>query len=161
MLNKRNSDGSINMLWSQGHNINGVDVSPYMEDFRRQVEDDIWPAVSALLDRNYLTVTSCQGHTFYDSAFVTVSFPSRRVADTFISLIEDLVIYAEYDYSMTSTTSRLNTLFLKDYTEYYHVRVGVLQYSAAINFLIWPLRKYFIKYLTSKLKQLPNYELIY
>jgi hypothetical protein len=158
MLNRRNSDGSINMLWAEGSNTNGVDVSPYIENFKEQVEDDIWPAVKALLDLNYLTVTSCQGHTLYDSAFVTVSFPSKETANKFIDSITDSVIYAEYDDTITSTVERLNQLFIKNYTEYYHVRTGVLQYPVLFNFFLVPLKKLFIQHLTDKIKSLPNYE---
>jgi hypothetical protein len=160
MLNRRNPDGSVNMFWAEGNNTNGIDVSPFIDNFREQIEDDIWPAVKALLDRNYLTVTSCQGHTLYDSAFVTVSFPSTIIADKFINMIKDAVIYAEYDDTITSSTERLNRLFLKDYSNYFHVRVGVLQYSPMINFFLQPIKKMFIEHLTYKLQSLPNYELI-
>ncbi len=160
MLNRRNSDGSINMLWAEGNNTNGIDVSPFVSEFREQIEDDIWPAVKALLDRNYLTVTSCQGHTLYDSAFVTVSFPNTDIADKFINMVRDIVVYAEYDNTITSSTDRLNHLFLKNYTEYYHVRVGVLQYSPYINFFLQPLKQMFIDHLTNRLTSLSNYELI-
>ena len=161
MLNQRNSDGSVNMLWAEGNNTNGVDVSPFIDNFRDQVEDDIWPAVSALLSHNYLTVTSCQGHTLYDSAFVTVSFPSTAVADKFINNVKGVFVYAEYDDTITSSTERLNQLFLKNYTEYYHVRVGVLQYSPYVNFFLQPLKQMLISHLTNRLSSLPNYELIY
>jgi hypothetical protein len=160
MLNQRNPDGSVNMLWAEGNNTNGIDVSPFIDNFREQIEDDIWPAVKALLDRNYLTVTSCQGHTLYDSAFVTISFPSTVVADQFINMIKDVVIYAEYDDTITSSTERLNQLFLKDYSNYFHVRVGVLQYNPMINFFLQPIKKMFIEHLTNRLQSLPNYELI-
>jgi hypothetical protein len=148
------------MLWAEGNNVNGVDVSPFIDGFREQIEDDIWPAVEALLDHNYLTVTSCQGHTLYDSSFVTVSFPNTEIADKFISMVKDIVVYAEYDDTITSSTERLNQLFLKDYSNYYHVRVGVLQYSPVINFFLQPIKKTFIEHLTTKLQNLPNYELI-
>jgi hypothetical protein len=161
MLNRRNPDGSINMLWIEGNNTSGIDVSPFVDNFRDQVEDDIWPAVSTLLSNNYLTVTSCQGHTLYDSAFVTVSFPSTTVADKFIDNVKSLLVYAEYDDTITSSTERLNQLFLKNYTEYYHVRVGVLQYGPCINFFLQPLKQLFINHLTNRLTSLPNYELIY
>ena len=161
MLNRRNSDGSVNMLWMEGTNANGIDVSPFMDNFRDQVEDTIWPAVSALLSRNYLTVTSCEGHTLHDSAFVTVSFPSTATADKFINAVTGLLVYAEYDDTITSSTERLNQLFLKNYAEYYHVRVGVLQYSPYVNFFLQPLKQMFVNHLTNKLKSLPNYELIY
>jgi hypothetical protein len=161
MLNRRNSDGSVNMLWMEGNNTNGIDVSPFMDDFKDQVEDTIWPAVNALLVRNYLTVTSCEGHTLYDSAFVTVSFPNTIVADKFINDIKSVFVYAEYDDTITSSTERLNQLFLKNYTEYYHVRVGVLQYSPYVNFFLQPLKQMFIDHLTNRLQSLPNYELVY
>lgn len=159
-INRRNANGSINMFWAEGNHDNGVNVSPYMDNFREQVEDLIWPAVFELLKRNYLTVTSCQGHSLNDSAFVTVSFSNKATADKFIKLISSSVVYAEYDDTITSSVDKLNELFLRSYPEYFHVRTGVLQYHPLVNFFLIPAKKLFIKLFVKKIKTLPNYESI-
>jgi hypothetical protein len=60
-----------------------VSVSPLNPEFNNQIEPGILPIVNALLERNYLPISSCEGHG--DSrSFVRIVFGSDQSADEFI-----------------------------------------------------------------------------
>lgn len=60
-----------------------VSVSPLNPEFNKQIEAGILPVVMALLQRNYLPISSCEGHG--DSrSFVRIVFGSDQSADEFI-----------------------------------------------------------------------------
>lgn len=60
-----------------------VSVSPLNPGFQKQIEPGILPVVEALLQKNYLPISSCQGHR--DSAsFVRIVFGSSASADEFV-----------------------------------------------------------------------------
>jgi len=40
-----------------------VTVSPYHDKFQSQIEEPVWPVVKGLVDKGYLPVSSCGGHT--------------------------------------------------------------------------------------------------
>ena len=61
-----------------------VSVSPLNPEFVNQIEAGILPVVMALLERNYLPISSCEGHG--DSrSFVRIVFGSNQSADEFIN----------------------------------------------------------------------------
>ena len=61
-----------------------VSVSPLNPEFENQIESGILPVVMALLQRNYLPISSCEGHG--DSrSFVRIVFGSNQSADEFIN----------------------------------------------------------------------------
>ena len=61
-----------------------VSVSPLNPEFENQIESGILPVVMALLQRNYLPISSCEGHG--DSrSFVRIVFGSDQSADEFIN----------------------------------------------------------------------------
>lgn len=60
-----------------------VSVSPLNPQFENQIEPGILPVVSALLSKNYLPISSCQGHGDSKS-FVRIVFGSEQSADEFI-----------------------------------------------------------------------------
>jgi hypothetical protein len=61
-----------------------VSVSPLNPEFANQIEAGILPVVMALLQRNYLPISSCEGHG--DSrSFVRIVFGSDQSADEFIN----------------------------------------------------------------------------
>ena len=57
-----------------GNNWVGVSVSPYMKDFKYQVDPGIWPLVEILNKKGYLTCSSCEGHDWMEESFVVVCF---------------------------------------------------------------------------------------
>lgn len=63
-----------------------VTVSPFNPKFESQIEPGIYPLVKTLLDKNYLTVSSCIGHNLIDLAStVIIVFGSSKYADKFIA----------------------------------------------------------------------------
>lgn len=81
--NYRHKDGRI-YASKPGEPYYAVSVSPLNPKFETQIEPGIAPVVSALLERNYLPISSCQGHG--DSrSFVRVVFGSKESAEKFIS----------------------------------------------------------------------------
>jgi hypothetical protein len=40
-----------------------VTVSPYHINFQSQIEEPVWPVIKGLVDKGYLPVSSCGGHT--------------------------------------------------------------------------------------------------
>jgi hypothetical protein len=81
--NYRHKDGRI-YASSPSESYFAVSVSPLNPEFNNQIEAGILPVVMALLQRNYLPISSCEGHG--DSrSFVRIVFGSERSADEFIN----------------------------------------------------------------------------
>lgn len=80
--NYRHRDGRI-YASRPGEPYFAVTVSPLNPMFDSQIEPGIAPVVHALLEKNYLPVSSCQGHG--DSrAFVRIAFGSEDSRDQFV-----------------------------------------------------------------------------
>jgi len=62
VLNRKQSNGRINSDRLYGDFYTAVSVSPYHPLFYTQVEKGIRNLVYALLDKNYFTISSCEGH---------------------------------------------------------------------------------------------------
>jgi|DEB0MinimDraft_4_1074332.scaffolds.fasta_scaffold02673_9 hypothetical protein len=65
----------------------GACVSPYMKDFKNQVDPGIWPLVEILNKKGYLTCSSCEGHDWMESSFVVVCFGSEESRDKFVKQV--------------------------------------------------------------------------
>jgi len=65
----------------------GACVSPYMKDFKNQVDLGIWPLVNILFKKGYLTCSSCEGHEWMESSFVVVCFGSEESRDKFVKQV--------------------------------------------------------------------------
>lgn len=86
--NYRHRDGRI-YASRPGEPYFAVTVSPLNPQFVSQIEPEIAPVIQALLDQNYLPVSSCQGHG--DSrAFVRIAFGSRESRDRFVKEFGDM-----------------------------------------------------------------------
>lgn len=60
-------------------------VSPYHKNFRSQIEGGVWNLVNELNKKNYMTVSSCEGHYFHDDcARVSLVFLTRIAAEEFV-----------------------------------------------------------------------------
>lgn len=86
--NYRHSDGRI-YASHRGEDYFAVTVSPLNPEFNTQIEPGIYPVVCALLEKNYLTVSSCEGHGGSHS-FVKIAFGSEIIADRFIEYFRDM-----------------------------------------------------------------------
>lgn len=77
--NKQWPDGRIYGLSKEGQ-YTSHSVSPYSKHFSKNIEKNIQPLVFALKEKNYLTISSCEGHSIYFKRYVTVIFPSKETA---------------------------------------------------------------------------------
>lgn len=82
--NKKWEDGRIYALSKDG-SYSSHSVSPYSKSFLDNIEEKIKPLVLALKDKNYLSISSCEGHTIYFKRYVTLVFPSKETALQFQS----------------------------------------------------------------------------
>lgn len=80
--NYQHRDGRI-YASRPGEDYFAVTVSPLNPKFDTQIEPGIYPVVRALLEKNYLPVSSCEGHGGSHS-FVKIVFGSETAADRFI-----------------------------------------------------------------------------
>lgn len=83
LLNKLDKFGKIqnpNSIVSSAYT-----VSPYHKDFRSQIENGVWDYINLALQKNYLTVNSCEGHLLEDSLEITFAFYDYKKLD--LSLI--------------------------------------------------------------------------
>jgi len=61
--NIKKKNGQINCEGLFGNDDFAITVSPFNKKFKTQIEDGVWPFVKLLLDKNYMTMSSCQGHS--------------------------------------------------------------------------------------------------
>lgn len=133
-------------------------VSPYHPLFRTQIEDGVWPLVDSLLKKNYLTVSSCEGHFFDNKLTVTVVFENIDDANVFVKSCNSVLgwrykisdsertIYETVKSNKTVYTEkktvsldknfeefkRYNLLFFKNYETYVYVDIYVFKYPKNI-----------------------------
>lgn len=81
-LNKKWKDGRIYHLDKDGK-YSSHSVSPYSRHFEFNIEDNIKDLVLALKSKNYLSISSCEGHGLYFRRYVTIIFPSKETAEDF------------------------------------------------------------------------------
>jgi len=86
--NYLHSDGRI-YASKPGESYYAVTVSPLNPGFENQIEAGILPVVKALLEKNYLPISSCEGHHDLGQgdtrSFVRIAFGSDESADKFIN----------------------------------------------------------------------------
>jgi hypothetical protein len=156
-------------------------ISPYHPDFRTQVEDGVWPYVELLLNKNYFTINSCEGHFIGDSLEITVVFYDDIKFKKFVKhfdcflinvLCEDSFIN-QYDGNKHSKlpekeeTKIVNWLFMISNEKYRFVTLFALKefkhknklFLYIVHILYKTLfKKIAEKYLMYKIRSLPNYE---
>lgn len=90
-------DGRIYFKDEQGNYL-AVTVSPLHPRFETQIEPGVWPLVNALVQKGYLTVSSCEGHDGSDY-FVKLVFDTETSAQQFIDqfpLIRGLIFEIQH-----------------------------------------------------------------
>lgn len=175
LINVKDKNGKIQNPEQNG---SAFSISPYHPDFKTQVEDRVWPYVKLLLDKNYLTINSCEGHFIEDSLEITLAFYDDIKFKKFIKhfdcflitvLCEDSFI-TEYDGNKhvklpeKEQTKILNFLFMMSNEKYYFVTLFALsEWNKKENLFLYTLYKKLFKriaekYLMYKIASLPNYE---
>lgn len=176
--NKRTRFGRVCLSDDPGH---GKVVSPYDEDFWSNIEDGIKPAVEALYHRNYLTISSCQGHRWFLKPYVDVAFYNEESAEEFRRALKFLepdittVIKPATEFNNgsdgnnpklfhTQTINGLNIIFNRSYDNYIIVRVSVelnLGGFACWKYLrnVTYRRAHLVATLADAIQHLPFYEM--
>ena len=149
------SDGRIHAT-QPGEDYKVATVSPYSSRFHTQIEAGVWPIVEALIQKGYLTCSSCEGHTWDTRARISLVFPTIESAQEFINQLKmplwemkiktSRKIY-NYENNLKTTVDILNQqelkktvfvhynqIFQRNYTEYYYVDMYLPKYCG-YNFL--------------------------
>jgi len=107
--NRLHKDGRIYATDINGKYI-AVSVNVLHPLFETQIEKGIWPIVKALVDKGYLTVSSCDGHDG-SPCFVKLVFPDQNRALEFIDCL-----YFCQDVVCTVQTNSANVVRMFDST---------------------------------------------
>jgi hypothetical protein len=105
--NYKHADGRI-YASNPSETYYAVTVSPSNPKFRSQIEDGVFPVVEALLNKNYLPISSCEGHGT-GQLFVKVSFGTKESAEKFIAafgVVEDVVL--DYSTAAANVTQQIH-----------------------------------------------------
>lgn len=73
---KNQETGRINQTGEYGGPAHTV--CPYAPHYLDNIEDGIKPVVRELFQKGYLTISSCEGHSWGENRYVTVAFPSEQ-----------------------------------------------------------------------------------
>lgn len=167
ILNKKNKNGSINLLNVTGEDM-GVIISPYHPEFRSQIEDGIWPIVSALVEKGYFVIDSCEGHLDLDNndhSHFTVAFFENRGFLEFKNKMKLLgVKCSKNTFSMSNgkETETINAMFLTNYSKYQFLSVNIVPGNYLGSKLVKILLTKLIRLrVFNTILKIKNYERIY
>jgi hypothetical protein len=152
-LNYRHKDGRIYASKS-GEDYAAITVSPFHPKFDSQIEDGIKDLVYALIEKNYIVLSSCQGHGGF--AFVKIAFPNatdreylvEQLKDTpYISFVKsdrsaNVELYVKNNsvkfkkldtdgYSYREEADAINKLYFRNYSRYYFLDIQLFKYNGA------------------------------
>lgn len=148
-------------------------VAPYHANFKSQIEDGVWTLVNQLNKKNYMTVSSCEGHYFHDDCIrVSLIFITFKEAKKFIKRCSKIegwffkienkkrsiwksnsdnngnVVDSQYKIiqkeEMKGIFDHYNTIFYRNYDEYTFVDMFLAKYPES------GIKKFVMKYLLVK-----------
>ena len=134
-LNKKNKDGSVNSYQEKGKLGHGYTVSKCHPKFRDQIEDKIWPGVKALNKKNYLTITSCEGHSYFSYLF---NNGIRINSGPQISIV--LESYQEKEQAI----KKINSYFVKCFENKAMKNSNIISIRCRFDFFPMPLQRYLL-----------------
>jgi hypothetical protein len=113
-IRSRKSELRINSSNKQSGYATSYTVSPFQVDINEWCEPGILPVVSPLLGKNYMTISSCESHSFSDSAFVYIAFGREDQAEHFCKTLKPLG-----DIGVSTTVMKASDYMeqYEDYTE--------------------------------------------
>lgn len=145
-------------------------VSPYHPNFKSQIEPGIWPIVEQLINKNYLTVSSCEGHGTDSKIHVSLVFEDIKDAQNFIDMCSHIpgwfykidadsrTVYHKSESGSTVVSektstklielnevfNRYNILFLKNYKKYVYLDLFLYKFPEPI------IQRFIYKYILRK-----------
>jgi hypothetical protein len=176
LLNRRYPNGRICAFYSDDDDLyTAVSISPYHEQFNSQIEDGIKDIVNALIDKNYMTISSCEGHDWsWDNPFVRIAVTSieesRALGEYFLSIPFVTVnsfeqsanneFYVENGvtkvrpldatrYDSKSEAATINRLYFRSHDNYCFLDIKLFEYKEE-PFWISLIHRYITRYKKSK-----------
>jgi hypothetical protein len=172
LLNYKHKNGRIYAsTGSSDDNYIAVSVSPYHPKFDTQIEDGIKDIVISLIEKNYLTLSSCEGHDDgWNSMMVKLAFVDEEDRDKFIDHFKHIknlsfkldskasnvrLFFQNQKLKMERTepiederqTNGINDLYFRKYKRYCFLDVYFFKYKDGIfNFF----SRYYTKYKKKK-----------
>jgi hypothetical protein len=181
--NYRHRDGRIYASKSTDEYY-AVSVSPYNPKFYTQIEDGVKDIIQNLVERNYLTLSCCEGHKhklWTSHLFFTVAFGDETDACEFASRFSSIdgvtteilnsianvkqipgrvVKYEQLDdieHNVVEEYKDYNRLFGRSYSKYWLVRVELFARRKGIKNLFWNIKNHFRE---KRLKDLTKKEIL-
>ena len=87
-----------------------VTISPYYENFQSQIEEGVWPAVSTLVNKGYLPISSCEGHQGRSPYYVILAFGDEKILNNFIIHLKSTTIMG-LNWVVTDTVANTRASF--------------------------------------------------
>jgi hypothetical protein len=156
ILNYKHKDGRI-YASKPGEDYIAVTVSPFHQDFDSQIEDGIKDLVYAFVEKNYIVMSSCQGHGgLLGFAFVKIALPNLQDREYLIEQLKDIpyISFVKSDksanvelfvknnsvkfktldtegYSYKEEADAINKLYLRNHSRYYFLDIQFFKYNGA------------------------------
>jgi hypothetical protein len=144
-----------------------VSVSPINDNFRSQIEDGVWDIVNSLIQKNYFTLSSCEGHYFEGSIRFIIAIPNLEFAEQIKKLFSSLkYVTAEIretsaninidlsdpkkpkfsrmkveDFGFEEEAEDINNMYMRSYKRYWFLRVYMYK-----NGIFWSLFQFIFKW---------------
>lgn len=155
-LNYKHKDGRI-YASKPGEDYIAITVSPFHKEFDSQIEDGIKDLVHAFVEKNYIVMSSCQGHEgLLSFAFVKIAFADELDREYLIEQLKYTphISFAKYDkcanvelyvknnsvkfkkldlenYSYKEEADAINKLYLRNHNRYYFLDIQFFKYNDA------------------------------
>jgi hypothetical protein len=176
LLNRKHPSGRICVCDSDDDELNtAVSVRPYHELFSSQIEDGIKDIVYAFVNKNYMPVSSCEGHDWaWDSTFVKLAVTSMQEADELAAYFTSIPyvtvdiyeqsanteFYVENGvtkarpldpnrYDAKSEADTINRLYFRHHNNYCFLNINLFEYKAE-PFWSSILQRYIMRYKKAK-----------
>lgn len=156
-LNYKHKDGRIYASKSIDENYTAITVSPFHPKFDSQIEDGIKDLVYAFIEKNYIVMSSCEGHDdLLGFAFVKIAFSNPQDREYIIEQLKDTphISFLESDksanvelyvknnaikfkkldaegYSYKEEADAINKLYFRNYDRYYFLNIQFFKYGGA------------------------------
>lgn len=168
-LNYKHKDGRIYASKSIDENYTAITVSPFHPKFDSQIEDGIKDLVYAFVEKNYVVMSSCEGHDdLLGFAFVKIAFSdpqdreyvieqlkntpyisflkSDKSANVELYVKNNSVKFKKLDsdgYTYREEADAINKLYFRNHDRYYFLNIEFFKYSGPWWNIIG---KYVLKY---------------
>jgi len=155
-----------------------ITVSPYEPNFEDNLEEGIKEVVFAFLNKNYMTINSCEGHdSGWDNPYITLAFVEENEREDIIKKMKKIPfvtfelkkyifnikfvdknnkkfkIIDESNYDVKLEAQSVNNLYLKKYKNYCYLEIVFFKYSDNLfqRYFMLFMKRLFFKIIKNKL----------